>query len=180
MTESVAQKPAGWENILASDEEILWQGTPAPGIRIKGKNVFTLFFGLFFSGFALFWMVMASQAGGYFWAFGLIHFTAGLGVAFLPVIWPAVMAKRTWYTLTNKRAYIATTSVVGTKKLQSYPINQDTQLSYTGGHFQTVTFASERRRGSKGRSYTHKIGFRDLTDGDAVMRLMRDIQNDEI
>ncbi|MEJ6396867.1 aspartate carbamoyltransferase catalytic subunit [Yoonia sp. 208BN28-4] len=170
------ETPAGWDGILAPDEKIIWQGVPTARMTLRGQRIPTMAFGLFFSGFALVWMVLASQAGGSFWMFGLLHFAVGLGVAFGPLIMTYIMSGRTWYTLTNQRAYIATRSLLGAKELQSYPITPDTQLGMTGDTFKTVTFGEMTKRGSKGRSYQLKIGFRDLEDGDEVYQLMRDVQ----
>ena len=62
--------PAGWEGILDTGETILWQGRPDGKIVLRPANTATFVFGLAFAGFALFWMIMASTAGGFFWAFG--------------------------------------------------------------------------------------------------------------
>lgn len=170
--------PAGWENILASDEKILWQGRPMQGIALRASHTFTTLSGLAFSGFALFWMIMASQAGGYFWTFGLIHFTAGIGVILGPILWPAYMRKRTWYTLTTDKAYIADITFLGQKRLRSYPITKDTPIEVVSGTYTTINFASEQRRG-KNRTYTVPIGFERLTEGDTVRGMIRKIQKDD-
>lgn len=180
MTDTKTNPPAGWDNILQNDEKILWQGTPEAGIQFEPKKMIPFIFGLFFAGFALFWMIMAASAGGLFWMFGLIHFTVGNSMSVGAFLWPAFMARRTWYTLTNQRAFIATTSVFGTRKLDSYPVTKDTDITTTLHRYMTINFASERRRGNKGRSYTKHFGFRDLADGDTVFKLMRAIQKDAL
>ena len=106
-----------------------------------------MIFGLAFAGFALFWMIMAAQAGGLFWAFGLIHFSVGLGIAFAPPFWNAWRRRHTWYTLTNRRAFIATDMPVRGRRLQSYPISRDTVLAYDAQDPATIHFAHEYRRG---------------------------------
>lgn len=178
MTNETTNIPAGWENIFEPGEQILWQGRPKPGILLKPSSAFTTLFGLAFSGFALFWMIMASQAGGYFWTFGLIHFTAGLGVMLGPIFWPAYMRKRTWYTLTNRKAYVADITLLGQKRLRSYPITKDTPIERISGTYPTLYFAHEKKRGKNG-TYEVPIGFERLTEADTVHGLIRTMQKDD-
>lgn len=167
--------PPGWDGILDQDETILWQGRPDTGISLGAQNIVMLVFGLFFSGFALFWMAMASMAGGYFWMFGLIHFAVGLGIAFGAILWGPFRRRHSWYTLTDRRAFVATDLPVQGKRLKSWPIDADTALELVDGPLQTVNFATEMRRGKNGR-YEVAVGFERLRDGKAVYRLMRDTQ----
>ncbi len=169
----------GWEDILDKGEEIVWQGRPDQRIHIKPGNIVTMLFGLAFAGFALFWMVMASASGGGFWMFGLIHFSVGLALMLGPTLWGPFKRRRTWYTLTDRRAIIATDLPMSGRQLKSYPINDATMLNFTPGQLSTITFAEEVRRGSKGRRYTVQIGFEWIPDGDRVYRLMRDIQSSD-
>lgn len=166
---------AGWEGILDEGENILWQGRPDAAVVLTVTNVGVFLFGLAFAGFALFWMIMASQAGGGFWMFGLIHFFAGLGISFGAMFWNAWRRKHTWYTLTDRRAFIATDIPFKGRKLASYPITSDTVIEYKAGGLATLHFAREMRQGNK-RNYHVPVGFERVADGDVVYRLMRDIQ----
>jgi len=166
----------GWEDILDKGEEIVWQGRPDGAVHFRPANIVPMLFGLAFAGFAVFWMVMASSAGGGFWMFGLIHFSVGLSLALSPVFWGPFKRRRTWYTLTNRRAIIATDLPLKGRQLKSYPINDTTILNFTPGPLSSIMFSQETRRGNKGRRYTVDIGFEFITDGDEVYRLMRDIQ----
>jgi len=168
--------PPGWEGILDKDETVLWQGRPDARVAFRIDKAFQFIFGLFFAGFALFWMVMASQAGGVFWMFGLIHFGAGLAISFGAIFWDAYRRRYTWYTLTDRRAFIATNMPHKGRKLQSYPITPGTPLEFSPGPLATITFASEERRGNKGRRYTVPVGFERIPDGDAVYRHLRRVQ----
>ena len=138
-------------------------------------NVAGFAFGLFFAGFALFWMIMASQAGGFFWMFGLLHFFVGLGVAFGAVFWSAWKRRHTWYTLTDKRAFIASDVPFKGRSLKSYPITPTTVLDYDGGDPASIMFDHEMRRGKNGQ-YRVDVGFERIADGSAVYRMMRGIQ----
>jgi hypothetical protein len=172
--------PEGWENTLAEGETILWQGRPVPGIGFSPAQAFTTLFGLVFTGFAVFWMVQAARVGGLMWTFGLIHFTAGLGVLLGPIFLPAYMRKKTWYTLTNQKAYIADIPILAGKRLRSYPITKDTPIEIKTGTYTTINFASALRHGKNNRVNTVPIGFERLTDGDIVRELIHTIQKDTL
>ncbi|PHQ99199.1 MAG: aspartate carbamoyltransferase catalytic subunit [Marinosulfonomonas sp.] len=159
--------PSGWEGILDEGEDIRWQGRPDGGVAWKLSNIPAVLFGLAFSGFALFWMVMAASAGGGMWMFGMIHFAAGIGIGIGPVFWSAYRRRNTWYTLTNKRALIATNLPMRGRKLKSYPITKETPLEFSTGDPASITCATERRR-SKNGSYEVKIGFERIADGKQV------------
>jgi hypothetical protein len=171
---------SAWDDILDDDETIVWQGRPVGGLNLKTTHLFPIIFGFFFAGFALFWMIAASRAGGYFWMFGLLHFGVGLAISGGMLINPIIAAKRTWYTLTNKRGMIARTSILGQKSLSSYPINADTQIEYVTKTFEkgSVFFANKQVRNRKRQNRTRNVpvGFENITDAANVQRLIRDIQ----
>lgn len=173
MTPSPKHDP--WASILDPGEDILWQGTPEPGITLTATSIFEALFGLAFAGFALFWMVMAAQAGGGFWAYGLIHFTVGVGLLAHAVLWPRYRRSRTYYSLTDRRAFIATDLPLVGRSLKSYPISKDTQLELIPGDPATVHFATAQVR-TKNGFRTKDIGFERITRGEDVFRMMRDIQ----
>ncbi|MEZ5723415.1 MAG: aspartate carbamoyltransferase catalytic subunit [Paracoccaceae bacterium] len=168
--------PSEWRGILDPDETIVWQGRPDGGLDIGPAEIFPAAFALFFAGFAVFWMVMASANGGAFWMFGLIHFSVGVGIFVNSLFGPTWRRRFTWYTLTDRRAFIATDLPLRGKALSSYPITPDSPLSAHGDRFKTIHFARERRVGDKGRSYTVNIGFERIADGDRVMALLREAQ----
>lgn len=168
--------PAGWQGILDPGERILWQGRPAQGFYMDLVKLPLAIFGLFFTGFALFWMVMAAQAGGVFWMFGLIHFSVGVGLTFSAVAWGTLKRRGTWYTLTTRRAFIATELPLKGKRLDSYAITPDTRLSLRQGSPGSVIFSREDRRGNKGRVYTVDIGFERIAEAGRAYEIMRDIQ----
>ena len=168
----------GWEGILDEGETVLWQGRPDARVVFRIEKAFQFIFGLFFAGFAVFWMVMASQAGGAFWMFGLLHFGVGLAVAFGALFKDAYRRRHTWYTLTDRRAFIATDMPHKGRVLDSYPITPDTRLIMVdaSARLATVNFASEEKRGNKGRRFTVPVGFERIPEGEKVYRLMRNIQ----
>ena len=168
--------PPGWEGLLDPGERIVWQGRPEPGYQFRPEKLVVAVFGLFFAGFALFWMVMASLAGGLFWMFGLIHFAVGVGLTVSSIFGDTFRLRRTWYTLTDRRAFVATDMPLRGRQLQSYPITAETRIDYLSGSPATIHFARERRAGNKGNSYMVNIGFERIADGDKVMALLRAAQ----
>lgn len=165
----------GWEGILDKEETIIWQGRPDGRIVMRITNIAGFVFGLFFAGFALFWMIMASSAGGVFWMFGLIHFAVGLGVSFGAVFWSAYKRRNSWYTLTNQRAFIAANLPLVGRKLKSYPINSDTMLEFLDDTPATINFATELRRG-KNSTHRVSIGFERIENGRDVYAKFREVQ----
>ena len=59
----MATTPAGWEGIFEDGESVLWQGRPRGGVIWSDLLRFETFFGLFFAGFAVFWIVGAATMG---------------------------------------------------------------------------------------------------------------------
>lgn len=173
---TTATTPAGWEGILDPGERILWQGRPDQGLHVALTRLPLAVFGLFFAGFALFWMIMASMAGGVFWMFGLIHFSVGLGLVGSSILGETLRRRATWYTLTDRRAFIATDLPWRARRLASYPIGPDTRLDVRDGPPATITFGREQRSGNKGRVYQVDVGFERIAEGGKVMRLLRDVQ----
>lgn len=171
--------PQGWEGILDRDEQILWQGRPDQDFHMAAGQIFAAIFGLFFAGFALFWMVMASRGGGPMWMFGLIHFSVGVYMVWWSIYGATYSRRNTWYTLTDKRAFIATDFLTKGRELNSYPITADMRFRFHEGELSTIHFAQERRKGSKGRSYTVDVGFERIDEGEKVLKLMHKIQDRE-
>ena len=165
----------GWDGILEEGEEILWQGRPNSRFRIKIGQIPAVLFGSAFSGFALFWMIMAASAGGFFWMFGLIHFSVGISIGAGPVVIDNIRRKNTWYTLTDRRAFIATDVPFVGRRLLSYPITATTLLDLRGQDPGSIFFAEEFKR-TKNGSRRIAIGFEAIPDAPEVLRLMRTIQ----
>ncbi|MDF0595419.1 aspartate carbamoyltransferase catalytic subunit [Psychromarinibacter halotolerans] len=168
--------PAGWEGILNEGETILWQGRPGHRLVIGVGQIAAMIFGLFFSGFALLWMILAAQAGGFFWMFGLIHFSVGLSIGVLPPFWSAWSRRHTWYTLTDRRAFIATDIPLMGRKLKDYPIDTQTPLTWDDGERGNVWFANEYRK-TKNGSRKIPIGFERIPDARKVYDLCRKVKS---
>ena len=168
--------PAGWEGILAPGETILWQGRPDGALALTAAHLLQGVFGLAFAGFALIWMVIAATAGGYFWMFGLIHFTVGLGVMLAAPLSNMILRRASWYTLTTSGAVIASDLPVLGKRLTRYSIGADTPIRFEQGDpFSSLYFAERQRRG-RNRMRVQPIGFERIAEGSKVMALIRRVQ----
>lgn len=164
-----------WAGILATGEQILWQGAPASRLRLEWDTVFHPVFFLVFTGFSIFWMIMAAQAGGTFWMFGLLFFFVGaynlVGVHY----WRHYQRQHTYYTLTDRRAFIAR-DLFGRKSLDSYPITDRTQISLVQGTDTGDVYFAEKVTRSRNGTTTRRIGFEQIPDARDVLGLMRQVQ----
>lgn len=178
MTDAKPALDESWDGILDTDETIIWQGRPDGSFAVTPGMISSGVFGLFFTGFAVFWMLMAAQAGGFFWTFGLIHFSVGLALLGGTVLGPSFMRRRTWYTLTNQRAFIAKTRPLVGRSLKSYPITPDTVIELQDGAPSSIMFATQRKR--RGKTYRMvPVGFERIDDARHVLQLLRNIQKDQ-
>ena len=120
---------------LAGDEKLVWVGQPLPG-RMTMAAIPISIFGIFFTGFAIVWMVMAlaiagggmvavtgrpafGLGGGVFALFGLPFLAVGLGMLTSP-IWAGRRALRTCYALTDRRVIVWNPGWFGGVQVRSY------------------------------------------------------------
>lgn len=179
-----------WEDYLDPDERLIWTGAPATGIRFTTMAIATSLGSLFMLGFAVFWTAGAGMgiwsgmwrtADGFllvfliiFPLFGLPFIAAGLYGVFGHYFADARRRARTRYALTDRRALIA---VDGRERLlRSWPIRPDTVVDFHPGAEASVRFATEVQVDSDGDKTHSRTGFELIPDGEAVMRLIRQIQ----
>ena len=91
---------------LEPGERLLWSGQPSQGLRFTWLDLYTIPFGLFFTGFAAVWVVMAYQSSPLFALFGLPFFLAGAFMAFGRFFVEAKQRARTHHAVTDRRAII--------------------------------------------------------------------------
>ena len=109
---------------LDPGEGVLWTGAPDPA-RLALSSVPSSIFGIPFTGFAAFWIYMASStttgssrptgALALFPLFGVPFLLIGLGMLTAP-LWAFLAAGRTVYAVTNRRALILSRLVSTTVK----------------------------------------------------------------
>ncbi len=165
----------GWQPYLDPDERILWEGRPDGRFHISGSSLAETAFGLFFAGFSVFWMFIASQSGGVFWTFGLLFLFTGIGLTFNALFGNTLVRFYSNYTLTNKRAIIATQLPIRGRQFTSYPIKPDTIVDFDQGPLSSIYFHQRVRRVNDS-DRVEKVGFERISDGEHVYKLMREIQ----
>jgi len=95
---------------LRGGEEIVWSGQPVSGKLPTRQTLPVAFFGLFFIGFSVFWMIMAAgHAGGFFAAFGVPFVLIGAYLTFGRFLKTTRFQENTYYALTSERLMICST-----------------------------------------------------------------------
>ena len=163
-----------WAGFLDPGETILWQGRPNGNLRFKWGNIAISVFGVFFFGFAVHWTNMAAQTDDFiFPLFGLPFMVIGAYMVVGVHFFDAYKRRKTFYTLTTKRAFIATDVLF--KSMKSFPITKETDLEYLPGPPATIYFARQKKRSNNG-SYLVRIGFELIEDGEEVYQHFHTIQ----
>lgn len=163
---------------IAPGERVLWQAQPLPSGFARGGICLTLF-GIPFTGFAVFWIVMASGAthigvwGFLFPLFGLPFLLAGLGMLSAP-LWMRWQAGRTAYVLTDRRAVILSPGLFS----RSVRTFEPERL----GHLQRreradgsgdLVFETQHWRDSDGDRRTREVGFIAVPEVKLVEQMVR-------
>ncbi|WP_417249755.1 aspartate carbamoyltransferase catalytic subunit [Celeribacter sp.] len=166
---------SGWDDLLANDEQVLWQGQPDDTIHLSGRQVALMTFGALFAGFAYLYMRTAAQNAGPFWMFGLIHFAIGMYIALAPIVVRPYLRKRTWYSLTNRRAFIARDFPFIGRTLNALRITPNTVIEVNDANFGTIRFRAAARSLNGGRPIATP-SFDYIQNAHAVFQQIRDIQ----
>lgn len=159
--------PPVWADLLAPDEELLWQGRPEPSLVFEPGHLRTLFMVVFIVIFALLVVFVATDVP-------LLMRLVGLGVLALvlrAVLKDTLLAmwghRRTWYGLTSQAAIVVLDLPLVGHRITRHAITADSLLGSDGGDpLMTLTF---RGPGAPG-------AFANLRDGLQVLSLMRRIQ----
>ena len=175
----MSNAPEGWEEIFETGEELLWQGRPDTSFVWQKSNISTALLGLVVTGFGVIWITITSQSGGYFWLLGIGFLLIGPLLAIAPPYMNALMRRATWYSLSNKRAFIATERASVGRKLRAYAIHPNFELEFDHADPATINFAHEVRYNGNS-PYTVKIGFERIQDGQQVYDMMAAIQKGQL
>lgn len=176
--------PQSWDEILEPGERLLWQGQPDATPDPSGLRPGGMVMGLAMTAFALFWTYLASGAiatdgliGWVFPMFGLVFVVLGLRQAGGSVLIDAWRRRRTWYSLTSRRAFVAT-DFLGRRTLDAYPITARTLFEHDGKSPGTIWFATDFVRTKRG-SRKRRVGFERIADSGHVLDLMVRAQREQ-
>ncbi|MDO6458337.1 hypothetical protein Q4560_12875 [Celeribacter halophilus] len=168
----------GWADILHPGERVLWQGQPDQSIQWRGPAIPFAFFGVTFAVFALLWMVKTYLSGGY-WLFGLFQFCTGLVITAAPLLIGPFIARRTWYSLSSRRAFFANDLPFSGKTLLALDLRPSLGVEFDGKDPGTIRFQG-RAEPIIGRQFDSAPAFAQLPDARTVYGLIRDIQKGSV
>lgn len=163
--------PEGWSGIMQPGEKILWQGRPISRVNY-GRILPKLAFSAFYTGFSVFWMLGASRAGGVFWMFGLIFFFVGSGMIAQTLLDERMRLRETYFTLSDRAAYIARRHWLKGRQLETYRITPALPVTLSGTTEKgDVVFASRTVKTNNG-SREEPIGFLGIAGAPEVFALV--------
>lgn len=152
---------------LRSDERIVWSSKPL-GRTLALRSLPTVLFGIPWTLFSCFWVVMAaggaSKSGSLFAylfpLFGVPFVVLGLGMLTGP-FWAARSAKQTAYVLTNQRAITFTPSLFGNVTIRSFDAARmaDLRRMERADGSGDLVFARDFNGDTDGRRRTIDVGF---------------------
>ena len=189
--------PDGWEGILAPGETIHWQDRPTGAVMWRDLLQAQSLFGLLFAGLAWAWLqgVRWMSGGVTRSAEGLILFEV-VGALFIAVgaymvigrlFVEAWQRRRTWYTLTDRAAYLAT-NTFGKRSLKRIRLDEMNLLQLVDEEPGTIWLRQEvyvdryRRAGAQGarstrvRTHRQSFGFLHIHDARAVWQQITDLR----
>lgn len=165
-----------WSAMLSPDKEILWQGRPEKGLAFDMKNAKELLPGALSLGFAIDWMRATRDGATEMQAKGLLLFLVGSCQLFFAPFFRGYLRRFcTFYTLTDKRAFVAVDHPLTGRSLKSYKVGPETSLDFQPGEHASIYFATELEQGHESTK-VRRIGFENLKDGEAVFGMMGQVQ----
>lgn len=162
-----------WQGVLEDGERILWQGSPMPGIRIESEDLGEALMGVFVMCFALFWMWNAARDSVFLALFGTPFLIVGGRKALQGNVIAAYVRSRTWYTLTSRRAIIATDMPIRGRRLTSYPLTPDSVVELVDGDPGSILFGTRF-----GRRTDRRAGFKLIPEARRVWAMIQRVRAD--
>lgn len=167
-----------WDGILEPGEKVLWQGRPGAGFKPTISHLVDALRGAAAMAVGIVFVLGADFLP--FLVIGVFLILTGFYMLAGRHLWQIYENRHyTWYTLTNKRAFIGRSDPFGNRSLETYKLCPDTMLELVPGERPSVYFSHEvvKRRDKEVR---RRIGFESVADGDTVFRLMRDVQEGRV
>lgn len=175
MSEAVTNTPSGWEDIFEPGEVLLWQGRPDPSFAWQKRHILPAALGISVACLGLIWIFYTPLGNGYTIILGIILLLLAAFLAIAPPVMAMMVRKATWYSLSNKRGFIAMHREQVGRKLSAYVIEPDFDIKFDGREPSTIMFAIETRQPGNA-AYIAKISFDRIAEGQKVYDMMRSIQ----
>ncbi len=145
------QKNASVKDYILHDETLLWTGKPVKPIKLLPGEKFNIIFGIFWTAFAIFWMVLAFWTTKRFdeqdlWImkifpfFGVPFLLVGIYLIFLSPLRIMSKRKNLEYALTNKRILIFNNGKTQTLNAFEYSDIQNVNFGCDADGIGAVTF----------------------------------------
>jgi len=181
------------DEYLDPDERLLWAGRPQQGILFRPSDAAMVPFSLLWAGFAFFWEFMAITGGSrggrgggapfFFVLWGIPFCLAGVYITVGRFFADALVRRRTWYGLTDRRAIIISgLASSGLTSIDLLTIDQVNMVKHVGG-VGTIHFGPIAGYGPRGYRSRRSFGFTDpsafdhIDDVAEVYRLIRQVQH---
>jgi len=134
---------------LLEDERIQWVGQPESHILFTRTDIFLVPFSIVWSGFVIYWEIIAWESGPFAVCFGLPLFLIGLYILFGRFLYKIWKKKNTYYAVTNKRILILTKKIF-TRSFRATYLNTIPNIdkSVRSDGIGTITFGNQSPWGS--------------------------------
>ena len=162
-----------WDSLLDPEERIIWQGQPSARVQLEFESAFAVLFMMVWGGVPLFMVISAPET----LLLGVPALFLGIALYFFvgQHFWAAYQRSRTFYSLTNTRAFIAYSNLTG-RKLDSYPITEHTTLQLDEGRKKAVWFDTKYGGQMFSNKTDVRVGFERLDNPREVYQLLRAVQ----
>lgn len=170
------------EQELGQGERVVWSAQPVAARFARGSIVLVLF-GVVFTGFSAFWIVMAltiavkaTKFALLFPLFGVPFVAVGIGMLTSP-IWMRKAAERTLYAITDRRALIVRRSVFGRTTVNTFEPSRltSTEHAHNPDGSGDIIFDSTSWMDSDGDRRHRRIGFIAVPDIRQVIPLIQNL-----
>jgi hypothetical protein len=175
----MSNAPIGWEEIFEPDEVLLWQGRPDPAFAWQKRHILPIILGLSVACLGIIWIFFTELGNGYTVIMGIVLLCLSGFLIIAPPVMAQMVRKASWYSLSNKRGFIAMHRPNLGRKLNAYEIDPDYPIKFDGNDLATINFAIAPRVNGN-RADLMKVNFDLIEDGRKVYDLMRDIQEGRV
>ncbi|MFD2172695.1 hypothetical protein [Rhodobacter lacus] len=172
MPAPAVQGPAGWDGILQPGEQILWRGQPIRRIR-WGKLVAGVVFALGFCGIGGALSLAAAREGSLFWLVGLVLCLLGIAALVVTLLDERMRRNDTFFTLSDRAAYIARRHWAKGRVLESWPIRAGMEIALQGGDKAGDVIFASRTTGRGKEAEIEPVGFFDIIGAPEVFALLK-------